>query len=252
MPCIPGGRPVLRRSAPAGWRAGLVRACSRGRLPDRPAPSHRGCHGGGNRARVATTRWRTGATPWRAALRQIWVPHERPRYTARKSSRCHLSGLDPAEPVMYLPWTGDRPVMHPPYTCAGEAAAPGCRGRPGGAIRDGIEEGRRARGRGEYAAILGRPVWQRMRLIAEKAAESWQPGGRVSAGRPARYRRKHPACCGATLLPSLRRLILVLPAEPVRRPAPPAPSKCCSSPPPPSLSARQLQRRSPRLDMGRE
>ena len=50
--CPESRRPVLRRSAPAGWRAGIVRACSRGRLPDRPAPSHRGCHGGGNRARV--------------------------------------------------------------------------------------------------------------------------------------------------------------------------------------------------------
>ncbi len=36
------GRPVLRRSARAGRRAGLVRACGRGRLADRSASSHRG------------------------------------------------------------------------------------------------------------------------------------------------------------------------------------------------------------------
>ena len=40
-------------------------------------------------------------------------------------------GLDPAEPVMYLSWTGDRPVIYLPYTCAGdapdhEAAMPAC------------------------------------------------------------------------------------------------------------------------------
>jgi hypothetical protein len=28
---------------------------------------------------------------------------------------------------MYLPWTGDRPVMYPPYTCAGDM--PGSPGR---------------------------------------------------------------------------------------------------------------------------
>ena len=30
-------------------------------------------------------------------------------------------GLDPAEPVIYLSWTGDGPVMYLPYTCAGDA-----------------------------------------------------------------------------------------------------------------------------------
>ena len=47
------GRPVLRRSARAGRQAGLVRTRGRGRLPDRPAPSHRGCHRGGDRVRAA-------------------------------------------------------------------------------------------------------------------------------------------------------------------------------------------------------
>ena len=41
-------------------------------------------------------------------------------------------GLDPAEPVAYLSWTGDAPVvMYPPYSCAGdrpehEAEVPAC------------------------------------------------------------------------------------------------------------------------------
>ncbi len=40
-------------------------------------------------------------------------------------------GLDLAEPAVYLPWTGDAPVMYPPYSCAGdrpdhEAEVPAC------------------------------------------------------------------------------------------------------------------------------
>jgi hypothetical protein len=40
-------------------------------------------------------------------------------------------GLDPAEPVVYLSWTGDTPVMYPPHSCAGdrpdhEAEVPAC------------------------------------------------------------------------------------------------------------------------------
>jgi hypothetical protein len=29
--------------------------------------------------------------------------------------------MDPVEPVMYLSWTGDVPVMYPPYTQADDA-----------------------------------------------------------------------------------------------------------------------------------
>ena len=90
--CRASRRPVLRRSAPAGRRAGLVRTCGRGRLPDRPAPSHRGCHGGGDRVRVARRRvedWH-GAVVSDAAPR-IWTLRERRRHAARVS-RCPLSG----------------------------------------------------------------------------------------------------------------------------------------------------------------
>ena len=50
--------------------------------------------------------------------------------TARGSGRCTSGvimsqgfpvspqGLDLVEPVMYLSWTGDVPVVYPPYTCA--------------------------------------------------------------------------------------------------------------------------------------
>jgi hypothetical protein len=58
------GRPVLRRSARDGRRAGLVRTRGRGRLPHRPAPSHRGCRGGGDRVRVARRR----AEDWHGAV----------------------------------------------------------------------------------------------------------------------------------------------------------------------------------------
>jgi hypothetical protein len=30
-------------------------------------------------------------------------------------------GVDPVEPVVYLSWTDDAPVMYPPYTCADDA-----------------------------------------------------------------------------------------------------------------------------------
>ena len=131
--CRASRRPVLRRSARAGRRAGLVRACGRGRLPDRSASSHQGA------AEAAT-----GCAPparriedWPGRCRGqrrcawVWTLHER---------RCHVAGgvpggpsqgLDLAELVMYLSWTGDVLVVDPPYTCAGnapdhQAARSGC------------------------------------------------------------------------------------------------------------------------------
>ena len=53
----------------SGWAAaGLVRTCGRGRLPDRPAPSRRGCHGGGERC-ARRPRVEGGTVPWRVTLR---------------------------------------------------------------------------------------------------------------------------------------------------------------------------------------
>jgi len=115
------GRPVLRRSARDGRRAGLVRTRGRGRLSYRPAPSLRGCHGGGDRVRVARRR----VEDWHGAVASD---------AARGSGRCASGGvmpqgfpgipsqgLDLVEPVMYLSWTDDAPVVHPPYICAGNA-----------------------------------------------------------------------------------------------------------------------------------
>ncbi len=54
-----------------------------------------------------------------------------PRRQAARVPGVPGPGLDPAEPVMYLSWTGDGPVIYLPYTCAGdapdhEAAMPAC------------------------------------------------------------------------------------------------------------------------------
>ena len=113
MHAVHPGRPVLRRAARAGRRAGLVRTRGRGRLPDRPAQSHRGCHGGGDRVRAARRR----VEDWHGAVASD---------AARGSGRCAsggvmpqefpgipFQGLDLVEPVMYLSWTGDAPVVHP-------------------------------------------------------------------------------------------------------------------------------------------
>ena len=59
-----------------------------------------------------------------------------PRSGRRGEPRRHVArvpgvpgqGLDPAEPVMYLSWTGDGPVMYLPYTCAGPLCRAGSRG----------------------------------------------------------------------------------------------------------------------------
>ena len=51
---------------------------------------------------------------------RTWTP-QRAAASCSKGSRVHGQGLDPAEPVMYLSWTGDGPVMYLPYTCAGDA-----------------------------------------------------------------------------------------------------------------------------------
>src|SRR5712691_3825412 len=65
--------------------------------------------------------WKTGTVAWRATLRASLD-------AARATASCRKGvpgvpsqGLDLAESVVYLSWTGDVPVVYPPYTCAGNA-----------------------------------------------------------------------------------------------------------------------------------
>jgi len=44
-----------------------------------------------------------------------------PRRHAPRVHGVPSQGLDPAEPITYLSWTGDGPVMYQSYTCAGDA-----------------------------------------------------------------------------------------------------------------------------------
>ena len=72
--------------------------------------------------RVACRRWKTGAVPWRATLRVGPGVRERRRHAARGVPGVPSQGLDLVEPVMYLSWTGDVPIVYPPYTCATETS----------------------------------------------------------------------------------------------------------------------------------
>ena len=114
------GRPVLRRSARAGRRAGLVQYPRPGRAADRPAPSHRGCAEVVTGACRPPPGWKTGTAPWRATLRPDLGAAASGGVTPQGFPVSLGQGLDPAEPVMYLSWTGDVPVVYPPYTCAGD------------------------------------------------------------------------------------------------------------------------------------
>jgi hypothetical protein len=59
--------------------------------------------------------WKTGTVPWRATLRaRVWTLDERRRHVAGVFLVPALSGLDLAEPVMYLSWTSDVLVVDPP------------------------------------------------------------------------------------------------------------------------------------------
>ena len=108
---------VLRRPARAGRRAGLVRACGRGGLPDR-------CHPHRIEAAVEALAecpslppgWKTGT----AALRER-------RYRAARVPNVPVRDWIRQSRSMCLPWTGDRPVMYrripAPVTCLDHQAA---------------------------------------------------------------------------------------------------------------------------------
>jgi len=127
MPRIPVGPFFAVLLAPGGGLALLVPAAGVGGLPDRRIISSR-LPGGDDRVCVAAA----GMEDQRCSdgerrCARIWTPL---RYTAWVPG-VPGQGLDPAEPVMYLSWTGDGPVMYLPYTCAGdapdhEAAMPAC------------------------------------------------------------------------------------------------------------------------------
>ena len=117
--CRASRRPVLRRSAPAGRRAGPVRACGRGRLPDRPASSHHGAAQAVTGARRPPPDRRLArAVPWPAALRagldapraavscRRGVPGALPRDWIWLSWSCACRG-----PVMYFSWTRRIPAL---------------------------------------------------------------------------------------------------------------------------------------------
>jgi len=111
------GRLVLR-SCPrwaAGWSCPSLR-----RLLGRAAASPRSCHRGSDWGRRHCRG--LGRPAWRGGAR-IWVLSERQRRTARRVPGVALSGLGPADPVMYLPWTDDVPVVYPPCTCAVRTAS---------------------------------------------------------------------------------------------------------------------------------
>ena len=194
MPCIPVGR-VLRRSAQAGRWAGLVRTCGLGRLPDRPAPSHRGCHGGADRVRVARRHRRV--EDWHGAVARDAaggsgrsaggvMPQEFPGIPSQ--------GLDQVEPVMYLSWTGDVPVVDPPCTCAGNDQIT----RPQGPLCGRCQRGARQQCRIAYES------WVSL-LSKDKTSQPGSPrplpctGTRPDrAGYPVTIRDRKRIVCGTT------------------------------------------------------
>jgi len=96
--CRASGRLGFCRPARAGRSAGLARPTAGCRIsPRHPVGA---VAGASDRAR----RRRRDGRPAR-------------RRTAAGFSVPPCQDLGPADPVMYLPWTDDVPVVHPPYTC---------------------------------------------------------------------------------------------------------------------------------------
>jgi len=160
--------PVLRRSTRAGRRAGLVRTCGRGRLPDWRHPIEAATEAVTECASPAAE-WKTGTVPWRATLRGSG------RWTGggvmSQGFPVFSQGLDPVEPVMNLSWTGDVPVMQPPYACAGYAPDHGVARSARAGRRPGFMPGARHRPqrvrhrwRCPPASSAG-PVWAWLRVM---------------------------------------------------------------------------------------
>jgi hypothetical protein len=121
MPYMPGGRFPAVLLAMDGALVLFVPAAGAG---CRIGPRHpvEGCRGGGDRGRAARRR----VEDWHGAVASD---------AAGRSGRCASGGvmpqrgsryppsqgLDLVELVRYLSWTGDAPVVHPPYTCSGNA-----------------------------------------------------------------------------------------------------------------------------------
>ena len=107
-------------AARAGRRAGLVRTRGRGGQAAGSARAISSRLHGGDRLCVAAT----GMGDQHDAVASGAVPgaghRGEPRRHAPRVPGVPGQGLDPAEPVIYLAWTGDGPVMYLPYTCAGD------------------------------------------------------------------------------------------------------------------------------------
>ena len=66
-------------------------------------------------ARVAAAGLKAGTVPWRATLR-AGLDAARAAASCRAGLPASLMRLDLVKPVIYLSWTGDVPVVYPPYT----------------------------------------------------------------------------------------------------------------------------------------
>jgi hypothetical protein len=111
MPRIPGGR-FLRRPAAPGRQADLVRTRNRGGQPDQPAPSHQGCTEAVVESAPPAVGWNTGAR-CRGERHCAGLDSARAASTCRKGFGVPSQGLDVVEPVMYLSWTDDVPIVYP-------------------------------------------------------------------------------------------------------------------------------------------
>lgn len=174
--------------------------------------------------------WKTGA----AALQ------ERRRRAAR-APNVPGQGLDPAEPVMYLPWTGDRPVMYPPYTCAGDT--PGSPGREVRLCR--CERGARPTGAKSGVKNRGRFHLQRPRYgptLDRGAGKSHLVAGGNPATGPMRPQIKSPLLRVFDNTSWCR--VMLLPAGPCgnpRDPLPPGTGRCRAVPRHPSKHGANME-----------